>query len=63
MFLEERKVGNLKDQLVLLGFGIYPPQRPKRVVAVRGRSRKLELFDLVFGDLVHAHCGDLRLLQ
>ena len=49
MFLDECKVGNLKDQ--------------KRVVAVRGRSGKLQLFDRVFGDLVHAHSGDLRLLQ
>jgi len=55
VFLDERKVGNLEDQLVLLGFGKHPPQRSQRVVAVRGRSGKLQLLDLVFRDL----CGFL----
>jgi hypothetical protein len=59
----QRSVPSVCCMLALLGFGIYPPQCSQRIVAARGRSGKLELLDLVFGDLVHAHSCDLRLLR
>jgi len=63
VFLEERKVGNLKDQLVLLGFGIHPPQRPESLVPVRSRSGKLELLDLIFDELPQELSGRARSMR